>query len=192
MNSIVRLFALSFSTTLLSVVLASLYAVSTHGRLGELPGFFAWSIPIGFAVGVFGRKPRLQRWPSFARAIAAAGVGVSTAFGLTLAGWLLLGGWMLAWDFPVFYCWVVAGPCGMLGAALTDLRAERQVQGRHVVVSLALIALPLTLLSWYGSRPEPAVLIVYRDHPEFDAAQFEEPSSPLLRYPCSDRISGSS
>jgi hypothetical protein len=42
----------------------------------------------------------------------------------------------------------------------------------HGVAGIGLALMPLAALAWIGSRPTPAVLIVYRDEPNRDAAQF--------------------
>jgi hypothetical protein len=159
---------LGLSTTLAAVAIAAAFALATHGRVSELLGFAVWSLPLGFVVGFAARKPRVRRWHPFIHGAIAIFSGFMSGVTLTVIGWFMIGGWMLAWDFPVLYCWSLAGVSGFLAAAALDGRVS-VVQAPVVFVAAIL---PIAALLWIGNRPEPAVLVIYRDHPTRDAAQF--------------------
>ena len=155
-------------TMLAAVVLAAAFALTTHGRTGELIGFFLWSLPLGCVVGFAAHKPRARRWHPYVHGAIAIGAGFVTGIVVTMIGWLMVGGWMLAWDFPVLYCWSLAAVGGFLAAAVADGRASVI----HAPAALSVAILPIAVLLWLASRPAPAVLVVYRNDPTRDAAQF--------------------
>jgi hypothetical protein len=133
-----------------------------------LAAFTIWSLPLCLLVGGFALQPRFSRRAAIVRALLSGLAGFGLGFALTLFGGLVLGGWMLAWDFPVFYCWTVAATAGTLAAAAL----HRQITWRQTLVGSAPVAVLLSALAWYASRPDPAVLIDYRVDPTRDAAQF--------------------
>src|SRR5882762_4044727 len=157
----------AFSTPALAVVLGGLYAVLRRGGTHELPSFFIWSIPLGIEVAVFARKPRYLGLSTLPRALVTALVGFVLGVGWTAVGWLIMGPWMLAWDFPVLYCWTIAGASGALAAAV----ANSALPANSAAVALGTVLAPLAVLWWYAARPWPAVFIVYRENPSFDSAQ---------------------
>jgi hypothetical protein len=163
----IRLALLAFGVPLTAVVLGGIYAYIRRGGTAELPGFLLWSLPLGLTIALFGRKPRFVRVGRFTRLVATTAAGVLAAIGWTLVGWALIGGFMLNWDFPVLYCWALAGAGGTLVAALSHglLSIPAVASGVTAVLSLAIG------LWMYATRPRPAVLIVYHDHPKYDAAQ---------------------
>jgi hypothetical protein len=167
MRRIVRAAILTLGVAAVAVALGGAYAYVRRGGTSELPGFFVWSLPLGLTIAAFGHRPRFERLRPSWRALVITAVGCLAGVAWTLLGWLAVGGWMLAWDFPVLYCWVLAGAVGALGAAV----AEKVVHPAAAGISLASVVAALGGLWLYGTRPEPAVLIVYREHPEFDAAQ---------------------
>jgi hypothetical protein len=79
----------------------------------------------------------------------------------------MVGGWLLAWDFPVLYCWSAASLVGVLvGHALYKATGPL-----GLLMGTAVGLVPLAALFWLGTRPQPGLLVVYRDHPDFDAPQ---------------------
>jgi hypothetical protein len=154
-------------TVLIAVALAAVYAQIRRGGTRELPGFFIWSLPLGLTVALLVGRTSRAHWHPLLRSLVAGVVGLAVGIGWIIFGWLLVGGWMLAWDFPVLYCWTIAAVAGLtLGSA-----AAGGLPARAAATGFILCLLPLSALWWYGNRPEPGVLIVYRDHPDFDAAQ---------------------
>ena len=167
MRTPLRRTAIILVTVLVAVALAAAFAYFRRGGTRELPTFFVWSLPLGITIGLLSGRPWPRwRWPLW-RALAAALAGLLVGVAWTLVGWFVVGGWMLAWDFPVLYCWALAGAAGMClgGLTLGTLTPGASALG------FAAALVPLAALWLYGTRPEPAVLIVYREHPEFDAAQ---------------------
>lgn len=159
---------LGLATPLLAVVLAVAYASGTHGRLGELPAFMLWSAPLGFIVRTFAQRPRLTTIGPYWRAIVVAGIGGGVGLGMTLVGYLVIGGWMMTWDFPVLYCWSIAGIAGFLTAIVSDGSARNIHAGPAFLIAIT----PLLFAAWYSVQPSPGVLISFSKDPEHDAAQF--------------------
>jgi hypothetical protein len=158
---------LAILTPALAVALAGLYALIQRGGTRELPAFFAWSLPLAAPIAVFTRRPRFLRAIPVLRIALTALAGLLIGVGWTVCGWLVMDGWMLAWDLPVLHCWAIAGATGTLVASI----ANGAVSPRGASLGLGLTLLPLGAVWWYASQPWPAVLIVYRDQPTFDAAQ---------------------
>jgi hypothetical protein len=150
-----------------SVALGAVYAYLRRGGTSELQGFFVWSLPLDFTVAAFASQPRFPRLRPGLRAAAVTAFGCLAGVLWTLVGWLLIGGWMLAWDFPVLYCWALAGALGAVGSAVADGTIALTPAG----LGLGSVVATVVGLWLYGTRPEPAVLIVYRESPDFDAAQ---------------------
>lgn len=159
---------LAFATVVLAVGIAGAFATTNDRGTQELPAFFVWSLPLGVAVWTFARRSRFARLAGFTRCVLAATIGLIAGVGLTLVGWLLVGGWMLVWNFPVLYCWSIAGILGMAAAVVAHGAARPKEAAGAVAVALV----PLAVLWSIGTRPTPAVLIVYRDSSGFDAAQY--------------------
>jgi hypothetical protein len=168
MRASLRPVAVGAATAALAVGLAAGFATIQRGGTHELPGFALWCIPLGTVIGVLAQRPRFIRLPPLARAAAAGATGLLAGLGLTLVGWLLIGGWMLAWDFPVLYCWSVAGVIGALAGAV----ANGSVRPGYALGGLVVALAPVAALAWVGTRPTPAVLVVYHDDPARDAAQY--------------------
>lgn len=137
---------LAFATVTLAVSIAGAFAIATERSTNELPEFFVWSLPLGIAVWVFAQRPRFLRLPRFARAVTAAALGLITGVGFTLVSWLFVGAWMLAWNFPVPYCWSLAGMAGMLAAMLSTHAAR----GVDAVGAGALTLLPLAASTYFA------------------------------------------
>jgi hypothetical protein len=174
-----RALLVAIATVLIAVGIAAVFATANTRSLNELPGFFVWSIPLGATIGLFARQPRLPRLPAFARAIATALLGLAAGLVSTMLGWAIMGGWMLAWNFPVLYCWTLAGVIGALSAMLL----HRAGSPTHAAIGGFVALLPLAALWVAGNQPEPGVIIVYRDQPSFDAAQYVLDSVLTVPYP---------
>ena len=159
--------AITAATVLIAVVLAGLFAQIRRGGTSELPGFSLWSLPLALTIALVSGRVTRASWRPLTQGIVAALCGMAIGIGWTFVGWFLVGGWMLAWDFPVLYCWAIAGAAGLaLGSALL-----RSSAARPALTGFTAALLPLGALWLQGTKPQPAVLIVYRDHPEYDAAQ---------------------
>lgn len=142
--------------------------LSTHGRTGELFAFTLWTLPLGLIVGQYGKRPRFVRRSPLLRALLGAFIGVLAGVGVTLAGGVLIGGWMLTWDFPVFYCWSIAGCVGVLAALVTD----GSIRLPQATVGCVLAMLPFAAMAWSSLQPNPAVIIRFAHDPARDAADF--------------------
>lgn len=154
-------------TVIMSVVLAAVAPNRVVGGTHELLGFAVWSIPLGVAVANAGLRWPFVRFAPLWRAAATGGVGFLLGVGWTMIGWMLVGGLMLAWDFPVLYCWSLSAALGMLFGAW----AQHGMRPLHVAFGACVALVPLAAFAWQGSRPQPAVLLVYREAPGRDAAQ---------------------
>jgi hypothetical protein len=155
-------------TVVASVALAAVAPNRVVGGTHELLGFALWSIPLGFAVARLGQRWSFARLAPASRAAAASATGLLLGVAWTLIGWILVGGYMLAWDFPVFYCWALGAALGMLYGAW----AQRSIRFAQVAFGVCVAVVPLSALAWQSTRPQPAVVIVYRESGERDAAQY--------------------
>ncbi len=167
MNSDSRPVLVGAVTVALSLLLAFLAPGRVVGGMHELVPFAVWSLPLGGLLALFARRPRFQRLPEWVRGVASSLSGLLIGVALTMAGWLLVGGWMLAWDFPVLFCWALAGSFGAVLAA----RVSGTIRAWHGAAGIGVALVPLATLAWIGSRPAPGVLIVYRDDPRREVAQ---------------------
>lgn len=154
-------------TIAVSVLLAFFAPGRVVGGMHELAPFAVWSLPLGGLLAVFASRPRFQRLSGWTGGVASSLSGLLIGVALAMAGWLLVGGWMLAWDFPVLFCWTLAGSFGAVLAA----KLSGTIRAWHGAVGVGVALVPLAALAWIGSRPTPGVLIVYRDDPQREVAQ---------------------
>jgi hypothetical protein len=155
------------ATVFASVLLAAVAPRRVVGGTHELPGFALWTVPLAFVVSRVAQRWPFERLPPLWRACAVSLIGLLLGVSWTLVGWVLIGGWMLTWDFPVFYCWTLGAAFGMLFGTW----ARGSIRPIHAAMGTLVALAPLSALAWQGSRPQPAVLIVYRKSSLPDAPQ---------------------